>query len=47
MFEDIDMNEERAAKTGREIMRIVVSYEELLKEKKRCLSRQSSMLHFF
>lgn len=34
MLEDTDMNEERAATTGQEMMRTHVSSEELLKEKK-------------
>jgi hypothetical protein len=45
--EDIDSNEQRAATTGQGIMRMLACYEEVLKEKKRSLSRQSSVLDFF
>jgi hypothetical protein len=46
VFEDVDWNEKRAATTGQGIMRILVCYEESLKEKKRSLSRQTSALGF-
>jgi hypothetical protein len=46
MCEDIDWNEQRAATSGQGIMRIFVCCEGILKEKKRSLSRQISMLDF-
>ena len=46
MFEDIDWNEQRAATSGQGIVRIFVCCEGILKEKKRSLSRQISVLDF-
>lgn len=44
-FEDINLNGQQAVMTNQGIfMRIIACYEKALKEKKRCLSHQSSVL---
>jgi hypothetical protein len=47
VFEDIDSNEQLAARTGQGIVRMLAYYEKRLKEKKRFLSPQSSVFYFF
>jgi len=46
-FEDISWNDQRASATGQEIMRVFAVCEEIMKEKKRYLSGQTSLLHSF
>jgi len=46
MFKDTDWNEEGAVRTEEGITGILASYEETLKDKKKCLSRQSSTPNF-
>jgi hypothetical protein len=46
VFEEINSNEQRAT-TWQGITRMLACYEEILKEKKMSLSRQSSVLDFF
>jgi hypothetical protein len=45
--EGTDFNKQRAAANRQGIMRVLACYEEILKEKKRFLSHQSSWLDFF
>jgi len=44
VFEDTDWNEQRAAATGRGIMRMLACYEEILKEKKKSSSARLKCL---
>jgi len=46
-FEDISWNEQRPAATGQGIMRVLACFEEIMEEKKRPLSGQTSLLHSF
>jgi hypothetical protein len=43
MFEDIGSHDQRAAAARRGIVRMFACYEEILKEKKRSLSRKNSV----
>jgi hypothetical protein len=45
--EDIDSHKQRAATTRQGLMRMLACYEEIVKEKKRFLSCQGTMLGFF
>jgi hypothetical protein len=47
MFEDRGLNQQRAAKTRQGFIKMLAFYENILKEKKRSLSHQTSMLDFF
>jgi hypothetical protein len=47
VFEESDWNGQRAAATGQRIMWMLACSEEILKEKKGSLPRQSSVLNFF
>jgi hypothetical protein len=47
VFEASDWNRQRAVPTEQGIMRMLACCEEILKEKERSLSRQTSVLDFF
>jgi hypothetical protein len=47
VFEDSGLNQQRAEKTRHGFMKMRACYKSILKEKKRSLSRQTSMLDFF
>jgi hypothetical protein len=48
VFEDIDLNGQRAAETRLGIIRMLAGYEEIMqKKKKKFLSRRTSVLNFF
>jgi hypothetical protein len=47
VFEDVDSNQQRAATSRIGIMKVLASYDVILTENKRSLSRQTSVLDFF
>jgi hypothetical protein len=47
VFEGTDGREQRTETTGQSVMRLFVSYKEILKEKYRSLSQQTSVFDFF
>jgi len=47
VFEDVDSNQRRAATSRRGIMGVHTSYGVILKENKRSLSHETSVLDFF
>jgi hypothetical protein len=47
VFEDTEWNKQRVAATGQGITRMLAFCKEILKKKKRTLSRQTSMIAFF
>lgn len=47
MFEDFDLNEQRAATIRQGVMRMHACCQEILKEKERSLSCQTSAIDFF